>query len=168
MTTEHLDSESEQIKEVYAHFGLAMYMAQCLERGLAITLATRYGPGPTKITRAGFDELLDRLFSRTLGQLVREIGRLAELNEEEEERLQQALHKRNWLAHRFFWDRAADFTSRARRVSMIQELQEAVNTFEALEQLFMRKTTEWEESRGITHQSIEGEMERLLGNRDYP
>lgn len=165
---EHIDGVSEQVKEVYAYFGLAMYMAQCLERKLAITLATRYGPGPTEITRAEYDDLLNRLFSRTLGQLVRDIGKLAELNPEEEERLQRALRKRNWLAHRYFWERAADFFSEAGRVLMIRELQEAVKTFEALDQLFVRKTMEWAEPRGITHQSIEQEMERLLRSRDNP
>jgi hypothetical protein len=33
------DSESWQIRKVYAFFGLAMYLAQCLERGLAMLLA---------------------------------------------------------------------------------------------------------------------------------
>ena len=29
-----LDPESEQIREVYAHYGLAMYWAQCLEQSI--------------------------------------------------------------------------------------------------------------------------------------
>jgi hypothetical protein len=33
------DPESDQIRDVYAYFGLAMYMAQNLERGLAMLLA---------------------------------------------------------------------------------------------------------------------------------
>lgn len=34
-----MDPESEQIREVYARYGLAMFQAQCLERALAMTLA---------------------------------------------------------------------------------------------------------------------------------
>ena len=40
-----LDSESYQIREVYALFGLAMYFAQCLERTIGISMVTVYGPG---------------------------------------------------------------------------------------------------------------------------
>ena len=140
MNQGHLDPESEHIREVYAHFGLAMYMAQCLERGLAVTLATRYGPGPTKISRTQYDELLEKLFSRTLGQLVKEIGRLAELNANERDQLQEALSKRNWLAHRYFWERTIDLVSESGRASMIKELQEATDSFQALDDLFTKKT----------------------------
>ena len=35
-----LDPESEEIREVYAFFGLAIYQAQCLEKQLAMVIAT--------------------------------------------------------------------------------------------------------------------------------
>lgn len=38
---EYIEPELDQIREVYARFGLAMYQAHCLERQLAIILATR-------------------------------------------------------------------------------------------------------------------------------
>ena len=87
MTREHIDNVSEQVKEVYAYFGLAMYKAQCVERQLAMILATRYGPGPSKITRTEFDDLLESLFSNTMGWLIRDIGELAKLSEGEREQL---------------------------------------------------------------------------------
>jgi hypothetical protein len=37
-------SEEQQIMDVYARFGLAIYQVQCLERELAISLATVHGP----------------------------------------------------------------------------------------------------------------------------
>ena len=160
---EHIDDVSEQVKEVYAYFGLAMYKAQCLERQLAIVLATRYGPGPTKMTNAEFDDLLEGLFSKTMGRLVRDIGALAQLSEGEKEWLQQALSKRNWLAHRYFWERARDFLSQSGRAAMIQELQQAVDSFDALDKLFTTKAMEWAAPLGITEQLVEREVERLLG-----
>ena len=111
MNREHIDPDSEQIREVYARFGVAIYYAQCLERQLAIILATKYGPGPTRISQSDFDRIIDDLFSKTLGQLVSEIRRAAELSDDEGERLKKALEKRNWLAHRYFWDRAADLVT---------------------------------------------------------
>ena len=158
----HMDPESEQTREVFARFGLAMYLAQCLERQLALILATKYGPGPTKITRTEFDNILADLFSRTLGRLVTKIGKLAELGEDEKEQLQKALNKRNWLAHRYFWERAAAFISESGRESMIKELQEAACSFQALDELFTNRTIEWRETVGITQQSVDKELERLV------
>ena len=80
---EHIDPESEHIKEVYAYFGLAMYHAQCLEKQLVMILATKYEPGPTRITRTEFDSIFEELDSRTLGQLVSEIKNLKALSNEE-------------------------------------------------------------------------------------
>ena len=158
----NIDTESEQNENVFAHFGLAMFQAQCLERQLAIILATKYEPGPTNISRTELDDIFDDLFSRTLGQLVEEIGRLAELTEDEEERLQEALSKRNWLAHRYFWERAIEILSEPGRASMITELQEAAYFFQTLDELFANKTIEWAETVGISQQTLDKELERLV------
>ena len=149
MTTEHLDSEAEQIKEVYTRFGLAVYMANCLEHQLAITLASQYGPGPTRITGAEFDDLLERKLSKTMGQLVRELGELADMSDDEEQRWQQAVSNRNWLAHGYFRERATDIFCEAGRVTMIQELQEAADSFMALDHILTEGTMEWAEPMGI-------------------
>lgn len=157
-----MDSESEQIREVFARFGLAMYLAQCLERQLALILATKYRPDPTEITRTEFDNILADLFSRTLGHLVTKVGKLAELGEGEKEQLREALNKRNWLAHRYFWERATAFISEPGRGAMIEELQEAACSFQALDELFTKRTIEWRETVGITQQSVDQELERLV------
>ena len=70
---ESLTHESEQIKEVFAPFGLAIYQAQCLERSLAMAVATVYGPGPQKLTKSGYEKLLQSNFKRTLGRLIAEL-----------------------------------------------------------------------------------------------
>ncbi len=156
------DPESEQTKEMYAWYGLAMFHAQCLEKQLGIVLATKYGPGPTRITRGQFEDLLNSRFSRTLGQLVREIRKLANLSEGEAEQLQAALVKRNWLAHHYFWDRAVDFMSEAGRDSMIEELQEAAHTFHVLDELIHRETEEWGEARGVSQEVVNKYLQRLM------
>ena len=50
---------------MFARFGLAIYHAQCLEKQLALILATKYGLGPTRISKMEFDEILKDLDSRT-------------------------------------------------------------------------------------------------------
>ncbi len=160
------DPESEQIKEVYAWYGLAMFHAQCLEKQLAMVLASKYGPGPTGITRGQFEDLLDSRFSRTLGRLVKETRKLADLSEGEAGQMQAALKKRNWLAHHYFWDRAVDFMSEAGRVSMIEELQEAAHAFHVLDELFTEKTDEWAEAHGVSQEVVNQYLQRLLDHSE--
>ena len=60
-----LDPESEQIREVYAFFGLAIYNAQSLERELAMVLAAS---GTTeRFTAWDYDDTLAGNFDSTFG-----------------------------------------------------------------------------------------------------
>jgi hypothetical protein len=59
----------EQVKEVYARYGLACYMQQLLERELAIMLSTSHRPSHVELKKTG--ELMDSHFAQTLGRLVR-------------------------------------------------------------------------------------------------
>ena len=161
----HIDPRSEQlseeIKEVYAWFGLAMYRAQCLEEQLVIILATKYGPDPTTLSVAEYDNIFERLSSRTLGKLVREIGTVAQLGKDEDEQLRRALSKRNWLTHHYFRERSIEFLTESGRVEMIEELQEATDSFQALDEIFTRRTMESLGAFGITQQKVDEELERL-------
>ena len=162
----NIECESAEAREVFARYGLAMYRAQCLERQLSIILATKYGPGLTRISGEELDQNLEGLFSKTLGHLVREVSMLAELSEEEEGRLHQALRKRNWLVHRYFWERAVELLSESGRASMIRELNEAADFFDAIDELFTNRTMEWGATVGITEQSVDQELQRLIRDQD--
>ena len=128
-------------------------------------IATKYGLGPARISRTEFDNILEGLFSRTLGQLVNEITALADLSEDEVNQLREALSKRNWLAHRYFWERAVEFLSESGRASMIKELQETACCFEALDELLPDRTIEWGRTVGLTQELLDKELERLVGLR---
>ena len=162
----HMEPDPELTREVFARFGLAMYRAQCLERELAIILATKYGPGPFNVSRTEFNSIFEKLFSKSLGQLVSNITQLSALSEDEEERLKAALEKRNWLVHRYFWERVVDLLSYSGLASMIDELQDTADIFESLDELFTTKTREWGESVGISKELVNEHLERLIKDRD--
>ena len=157
---EHIDSESEQIQEVFAHFGLAMLQAQALERQLAVILVTKNGPGLNSITGTERDKILEGLFSKTLGTLVSKVGTAPQLNEDDKEKLSQALDKRNWLVHEYFWDRAKDILSESGRASMIEELKEDAEYFQTVDELFTSRSVEWFEEAGITKREIDQAIEQ--------
>ena len=157
---EHIDSESEQIQEVFAHFGLAMLQTQALERQLAVILVTKNGPSPNRMTECEYDISLEDLFSKTLGRLVKKVETVGQLSEDEQEQLQEALKKRNWLVHRYFWERAKEFLSEPGRASMIEELLETAELFQSLYELFTSRSVEWFEEAGITKREIDQAIEQ--------
>jgi hypothetical protein len=136
-------SEDAEVRDVYAHFGLAIYLAQCLEHELVNALVyVSLLPDAVKVRPkrgewiATFDSFMDRNFQLTLGQLIARLRSASTLPGDLEEGLGRALTLRNYLAHAFFRERAEDFvTSRGRR-AMTSELREAQAVFlESSEQL---------------------------------
>lgn len=124
-----LDSESYQVREVYAYFGLAMYWAQCLEQSIFLNLLVfEHFPKaiPTYTTPEAWAESLDqyeaRELSQTMGKLIRRLRDAGQSTALIEQLLDHALKSRNWLAHGFFSDRALDFVSPDGRVRMLEEL----------------------------------------------
>src|SRR6185437_1304919 len=107
------DSLSEQIKDVYANFGLAIYQAQCLEHGLVNALVfLDLIPNRRKLARSvaewadSVDSFMDSKFEFTLGKMIRALKQVTAVPADLEGLLSVALSKRNWLAHSYFRDRA--------------------------------------------------------------
>jgi len=157
-----LDPESEQIKEVYARFGLAMYQAQCVERQLAVLLATEYGPGLHNMTRQQYEELLESLFKKTLGGLIHKLREAVDLPSDFESTLREALNKRNWLAHHYFWERAGHFMTEQGRRLMVDELQVIATELDELDQTLIHVSRKWMEKIGMSEEVVQIEMDRLL------
>src|SRR6266404_1191137 len=97
------DRTDEHVKTVYAHYGLALYLAQCLEHGLANALVyIDLIPRKSQAVRtreewtAEFDSFLGRSFEQTLGRLIRTLGEATAVPAELQGRLTSALRQRNW------------------------------------------------------------------------
>lgn len=65
------EPDSEDIKEVYARFGLAYYHAECLHRGLCNLYSLTQLPPNGPVTAPRLEEHLRDAFNSTLGQIVR-------------------------------------------------------------------------------------------------
>jgi hypothetical protein len=116
---------TEEYKEVYATFGLAVYLAQCFERQLAITLSTVCSFNPQAVLQSQYDDLLSRNFKKTMGQLLHKIKEGITVPDELTTEIEEALKRRNFLMHTYFWERAVQLSTSAGRKAMIHELQDA-------------------------------------------
>jgi len=158
---QQIDEESAQIRDVYAKFGLTMYVLQCLERQLAMALATQYGPGPDTITNTGYEQLLDNLFSKTFGNLVTRLRQSTTLPSDFESRLLEARQLRNWLVHHYFWDRAGVFVSPTGRIRMIAELDEFSDRLNEIDGYFDSIVVGWAARHGIVSEALECNTKQL-------
>jgi hypothetical protein len=121
------------VREVYAHFGLALYKAQVLEHGLTNAMMYASKAAGRLPTLADFDAFLGDKFDRTLGALIKELRNHISVDPVLEGLLQAALKQRNWLAHHYFRERSEIFISDRGCVSMIAELETAQDLFKRAE-----------------------------------
>jgi len=129
-------SLDEQIKEVYANFGLAIYQAQCLEHGLVNALVfLDLIPNRRSVAKSAsewaalVDSFMDARFELTLGKMIRALKDITVVPVELRDHLASALSKRNWLAHRYFRDRAEAFLTQSGRAAMVTELEQMQAAF---------------------------------------
>jgi len=157
-------NESEQVKEVYAHYGLAMYVAQCLEQTL-IQILMFHDFFPENIREKNhldcdkwieeFDKYNDNISSKTMGRILGLVRDLDILNEHEIESLKVALRKRNWLAHSYFVERAQLFMLPEGMKKMISELEECRDFLDGVDKTLMKSISSMCEKYGIMDTDIE-------------
>ncbi|QJY34701.1 hypothetical protein HND92_18095 [Diaphorobacter sp. JS3050] len=120
---------AEQVKEIYARFGLAIYQAQCLEHGLvnALVMLDLIPNERHKVkSRAQWEGLVDYFmdskFELTLGKLIKSLSAVAAVPDNLAQDLASALKLRNYLAHHYFRERSEMFVSATGRRKMFDEL----------------------------------------------
>lgn len=112
----------EAAKEVYAQFGLAYYLAECLHAQLGITYAYLGFRSPTDATRPRVEEKLQRASRMTMGPLIEVIKEHAPACRNA---LDRALTWRNRLAHGFWYDRIPLLYTDQGIPQVLAELEEA-------------------------------------------
>jgi hypothetical protein len=152
--TEDVDRD-ELIREVYAHFGLAVYQAQVLEHGLANAMLYASIAAGRLPTLTDFDAFLNARFERTLGALVSELKMHVSVVPELAEVLKVALTQRNWLAHRYFRERAETFMSDEGCQAMLAELEAARDLFEAADRMLETTVSDLAVQAGVTDERVQ-------------
>lgn len=147
-----LPDHAYQRREVFAHYGAAMFHAQVLEQGLvnALTLAQ------TATHRAGTQQLFDFNFdanlSATMGRLLHRIEPFLNGDTELLDELTAALKLRNRFAHSFWVEHDKNFFSFAGREKMMADAIEAQKTFQAVDARLTPVLNRYLDSMGITPQ----------------
>jgi hypothetical protein len=131
-----------------------MYHIQCLERTLAMLGSTVYNPDADHITRTQYDAILEDNFKKTLGQLISKIKKSVDLPDDFEKKLADALEKRNFIAHHYFWKRAMKFSHTRGQEEMLAELIQLSNYFKIMDRELTLVQRKWGYTKGVTDDSI--------------
>jgi hypothetical protein len=161
------ESTADEIRDVCAHYGLAMYQAQCLERELAIVLACIYAPVHSH--RWAYEERLGENFTLRFGTLANRFLEAATAEHLDlAQRVQSVVELRNEIAHRYFWNRAVELTRSDGRQAIIHELMDAGNGFDALDHELTHLTMAWSTDKGLSPTDREAALADLLSGRTPP
>lgn len=161
MIVEDIDPGSYAVREVYAHYGLAMYFAQVLEHGMINTLVVSQQAQGAVVTQAELDAAWERSFDSTMGRLAAELGKtLSETSILA--KLEDARVTRNRLAHRFFREHAEDFFSDQGRSEMITECEAARQLFVETDALLEPVMAAHLESLGVSRATIKDAIDQRL------
>ena len=164
----NLPPEASQRRETFARYGRAMYHAQCVERQIAILLATNCNPELQSkgVAPEDWDRYFDDAFKKTLGQLVNTIKKQVEVSASLGARLKNAVSHRNWLSHNYFWERAGPLLSWEGREKMIAELTHVGDELQMLDKELTAVSDKWLKANGISERDVERELEKYKRGKD--
>ena len=127
--------EDAQLREVYAHLGLAVWHAQGLEQGIIhalifCELLPKAHESKSEMSGDSFVAILDEYPRKTFGKLLKALKRTDEaIGQDLESKLAKSLEVRDWLVHHFVKNRCVHILSTTGRDQMISELINADKLF---------------------------------------
>lgn len=164
----YIPAKNEEVREVYARFGLAIYSAQCLEHGLVNAFLYLHLI-PSKMPRShskewedDVDSFASKHFEHTLGRMIKDLEGFTNVSPNLSKKLSEALKIRNWLAHDYFRERAREFLSHEGRTIMINELDDATNTMNEADAELSVTLDPILKKYGITEELIAKTSEEML------
>lgn len=126
-----MNPSDEDVKEVYAQFGLAYYFSEVLHRGLCNLYAYSRARHDTPLSWPRFEEHLKEAHQSTFGRVVKTVTPFmsgALLDE-----FRHAVERRNFLAHHFWYDRIHLLSTNEGCVQACDELTLCCHVFQALD-----------------------------------
>ncbi|MBS0236483.1 MAG: hypothetical protein JSS50_04000 [Proteobacteria bacterium] len=156
--------ESEDAKEIYAHFGRAMYFTNCLEHSIvnALCLLSLLPNREVYSSRKEWENLIDHhyeeSFKKCFGALKNQLkshpdpfpSLLAIIPD-----LEKCVEERNFLAHRFYREYAQHWFSTKGRKEMVKKLEAASELFNTTDEKLEDALKPITEKYGITEEILQ-------------
>jgi len=148
-----VEPSSEDVKEVYALFGLAYYHGECLYRGLCNLYVGVHVQSGFGVSRARIEELNNEASKLTLGLIVEKLS--PSISSELLLQLQRAVEKRNYLAHAFWFKEIHKLHTSEGTKSVVADLKSYAKEFRCVDVVIEQLVRRQMEKRGISEQQLE-------------
>jgi hypothetical protein len=155
------DAERAHDNQVYQACGLALRWAQLFEAEIVNVLLFHSLARKKFLVRSKAEAFLIHTEKRPLRQLLREVLERVRFEPDVTSTFVEAIEQRNFLAHKYFWDRMEDFATKEGRDRMIEELRELTQLFYSAHRFSSMITRLYVEQLGVSDEAIEREMDRL-------
>lgn len=162
---EPLDRDDWEQREVYAHFGVAIYFCQVVETGLVnYLLLLRRATETGDVSEIEVDDLFLELFGNTLGRNIMNVKRI--LGEQGDwvlaDQMADVLKLRNELVHHWMRERVIQQGTSENRLAMIGELQDATAKLQDADRVLGERTQAMMAKAGVPEQFVHSEHQRLM------
>lgn len=157
----HEQYESDQARDTYAYFGLAMYTAQVFEHEVVNLLVLARIVRVQKNAERILADPWERRFRETLGELFKRLKPYLAHDQQLLNDVAEGVRVRNRLAHSYWREHAEDAVSVKGRAEMIAELIKIKDMFTDLDERLTRASQPFRQSLGITDEKIKHEYERM-------
>jgi len=157
------EPDAELIKEIYARFGLAYYESECLHRELCMILAFTSFQSKLDITRPRVEEKLVHAFSLTLGQVKDDLKHI--VPDELYSKLEDVVKQRNFLAHRFWFERVHLMFSIKGLRQMLEELSVLSALFSELDEQVSDYFKPKFHQLGLTEKMLQNSLDEILSGK---
>ena len=151
----------DDLHEVYAHVGEAVWQIQYFENTLVHYLAMVFKI-PPKFSADEAYAILENTAKKTLGQLLKELRNHSTVPDNFDIRLQEFLKERNWLVHRSRHENHTDLYSQEKLIALIARLQKLSDEALLLNKEFAKILEEWVIKRGIKKEYIDKVSKEIL------
>lgn len=156
-----MSNPSGNHKDVFAHFGLAAYHAQCFEMELKNIFLLLIRVNNRSLLIPLLEQCEAVLDKQTLGTLVRDIRKVVSFGDGCVVAIESALTNRNRLMHGFYERHATNLLSKTGRDTMIHELETYSTSFEIADTVARSVSGAIGKSLGITDEFLQSELERM-------
>jgi hypothetical protein len=105
---------------------------------------------------------LDRAFTFTLGNLLREFRKYRDLSPELDRRLDAFKAERDWLCHRIFRENNRDLANRAKFDALLKRLHAFKSEATALSDILDGSFDRWLAAQGVTQEELDEGIRKTL------
>jgi hypothetical protein len=160
------DAVGIETRELYAHAGVALYLAQCLEHEIVNSLGlaeivriwrTNRPQTASELAeyRTRVDQIWDENYEHTLGQLLNLLRRSnIAIPQSLDSLLRESLQVRNRLVHQYFRERAKDWFEADGRRAMANELKTMQSLFSRADHTLHEVTAKIRRAFGMTEDRV--------------